>query len=149
MNEIIENSTVARSNATIVEFMALAEADMIDCVLDFTIMQEQRYMKFWKNWSIIELINGTELRFVYWGTELAKVYDREWTGKFVVEEDYANISAYRCLCDIHMKTIKRKEILYTNGTLDWVERDYTKWNRVNIPILRTGEICSLSLVVFE
>ncbi len=55
---IIENCEKAKLQKTLAAFRILASADSDGEILKFSTLQEARYMTYWKNFCIIQLVNN-------------------------------------------------------------------------------------------
>ncbi|OEJ65189.1 hypothetical protein BEN30_15055 [Magnetovibrio blakemorei] len=144
---VIENCEQAKNDATIAAFVKLFETDAVDGVLDFRTLQEPRYMPFWKSFYITQLVEGGHIRFVYFGTSLVDGYGKELTGQIATVEEFG--AAYETLRKINLRVIEDKTIQYTSGSLDWLDKDFRNWHRVNVPLLKNHETHCLSVIIFE
>jgi len=86
---VVTNFEESKMPETMATFVSLVSADMSEGVLDFSKLQEERYMDFWKYLCIAEEINEEkEFQVTFWGTELVKNYGKEMTGKTVNAEGF-------------------------------------------------------------
>jgi len=121
---------------------------MVGGVLDFKTLQEQRYMRFWAHFCIVQLVNDEQdCEVVYWGTALMNNYGKEMTGKIFDHGELGNEKD--TLLKDYFEAIERNEVSFAHGNLDWKERGFSAWNRVCLPLQKGNTKCCLSVVAFS
>ncbi len=154
----------ATSHKEIVEFSEIVAVDLIDDVVAFEKLQEQRYMKFWKNFCLTQLDDDEKnFEIILWGTELVRKFNKELTGKRGTAESFGD--EFSILAKNSLVALRDKQVAYLSGEYSWKnsgdvngqisglygrhDEEELIWWQVCVPVLRSGKLCCLSLVYFE
>ncbi|MBC8337319.1 MAG: hypothetical protein H8E39_01375 [Alphaproteobacteria bacterium] len=153
---VSENYEDSKMPETMATFVDLVSADMSEGVLDFSKLQGERYIDFWKYLCIAEEINEEkEFQVTFWGTGLVENCGKEMTGKAVNAEDFgvefggwAKNKCFSRRCT-DCKTIIDRRVSYFNGTVDWENRNYVKWHQFFGPLIKNNKKGWFSLMCFN
>lgn len=133
------DSTEAKNQPLIKEFVALVEKTVGDGVLDFNHLKDSAFMKFWKNIIIYRYDEDIDdLVVVMFGSYISKMHEADFTGKTLSEMGFGE--KYDYTFALNMKIINGERRVYANGNLYWKEREYRKWYLVKMPLQRDGKV---------
>jgi hypothetical protein len=129
--------------------MSLVEETVGDSILEFKQLQTEPFMGHWKNLCIIEYVEDMDdYRFKLWGTDLTRLFESDPTNKMMAM-DYPD-EKYKNFRDLNADALKESQMICSNDTLDWMNRDHAKWHQVSMPLSRKNKILeTLSFVLFE
>ena len=145
---IIEDSSDAKNNAVINAFLEISADRLKNGAIDFSDLQEHRFMKYWKNMCIMEMEPGQKSwKVVFWGQELVDNYGKDMTGKSFDENELGQ-QAEELLRD-YVEAFLHDRIAFASGVLDWREKGHRAWHRVVMPLIKNGKKCCLSVAAFE
>jgi hypothetical protein len=115
--------------------------------LDFEVLQQKPFMKFWKNLVIHRHVDD-DFKYIFFGTNNVKIFETDRTGTLLSE--IPNPIRKKDLSEVLLKVIATKQTVYSIGNLKIDEKDYHHWQRVMLPLRRKGEINEvLSFIAFD
>ena len=134
-----EQSTAAKENPLIKEFVTLVEETVGDGVLDFSHLQMRPFMKFWPNLNFHRHEGDLDdFRNVFWGTYCIHMFGKDCTGLLLSEMGYGD--TYEKLIYDNMRIIKGERRVYASGDLLFQGREHKEWHQVKMPLQRNGSV---------
>ena len=122
------------------EFIDLVKTDIQNGVIEYQVLQEPRYMKYWKQLSISEYVESDDtFKFIFVGTEITTYLGREFTG-ITTREMLSDDSLYKLSYDMNIKVIKNKQLVYSYGNFEWENKELVKWEAVTLSAQKSSEI---------
>lgn len=134
-----EQSTAAKENPAIKEFVTLVEETVGDGVLEFTHLHRHPFMKFWShlNFHRYEKDLG-DFRNVFWGTYCTHMFGKDCTGLLLSEMRYGG--DFDEFFRNNMRVLNGERRVYASGNFLFQGREYIEWNQVKMPLQRNGRI---------
>ena len=141
---IKESSVDMITDPLILEFIsAISDQEY----LDFEVLQQKEFMKFWPYIAIHRYADG-DFTYIYFGSYLVDHFGFERTGVKVSEIDHP--VQRNELLHILNEVLNTKKPSYAVGNLEIFKKGYKKWQQIKIPLRRNGQINEvLSFIVFS
>lgn len=138
MEVINSSSLTAKEHPLIRELVDLIDETVGPGVPYLHHIQQQPFMKFWKNLFIYKYLSSiNDFEVVFFGTEVVTYFGMDPTGKLL--SDIGLKEAYASVYEANMRVIKGERRVYSSGTLTWQNKEHRKWHHVKMPIIRNGD----------
>jgi hypothetical protein len=105
--------------------------------LDFEVLRQRHFIKFWSN-TVINRYENDDFTYIFHGTNLVKNIGVDRTGLTVL--GLTNHTHKVELFNILLEIIKTKQTMFTTGHIKIDGREHQTWQQVKMPMWRKGEI---------
>lgn len=134
-----QDSTAAREQPLIKDFLSLVENTVGDGVLSFNDLKSRPFTKFWPNLFIYKYEKETDdFRVTLYGTHIVSMYGNDCTGMLMSEMGMNEV--YRDIHQLNLKIINGERRVFASGDFNWQNREHKIWHQVKIPLMRNGMI---------
>ncbi len=131
MREISENDIADNGMEA---FTRLVKSDLRDGAIDFSTLQEPRYMKYWQHLTMVERDEDDDAyRFFFVGTQIVRVEGEEFTG-MTSREIWADDTKYHTINGMYDRIFQNREIVFSTGIVELEGKEFIHWNAGSFPL---------------
>ncbi len=149
MADFHEDRPETINHPDILKFLSVCNDVCGDGIVSFAEFQQGPLLSFWSNSIILRWEEEKhDFLYVFWGTELTKVYGLELSGKYIADGDHKDTENPFIIT--HLESMNEKKKIYLGGTIDWRDKGFQNWNQVIQPLSRNGHVGeTLTYVTFQ
>lgn len=149
MSDFHRNRPETIDHPDIQMFLTVCSEVCGDEIISFAEFQSAPLLPYWTNSIILRWEEDKhDFLYVFWGTELTKIYGLELSGKYIADGDHKDTE--NPFINAHLEAMNERKKIYLGGTIDWRDKGFQCWNQVIQPLSREGEVGeTLTYVTFQ